>query len=146
MGGRTPPITNRSGFLVAAAPPPSEMGASPHTPVYSCSSFAFRRFEVSRFAPSGRPRSGLTLTRDHSPTLPRKGQGSPLPLCLAASVKTGVKGDEVPLVGGVKGRAKPTPCKRGLRLAIPILAKNNLASYNDGGWFAFFVPRRARIV
>ena len=56
--------------------------------------------------------SGLTLTRDHSPTLPRKGQGSPLPLCLAASVKT-----------GVKGRAKPTPCKGGLRLAIPILAK-----------------------
>ena len=37
MGGRTPPITNRSGFLVTAAPPPSEMGASPHTPVYSCS-------------------------------------------------------------------------------------------------------------
>ena len=27
MGGRTPPITNRSGFLVAAAPPPSEIGA-----------------------------------------------------------------------------------------------------------------------
>ena len=137
MGGRTPPITNRSGFLVAAASPPSEMGASPHTPVYSCSGFLtvveLRRFEVSRFAPSGRPRSGLTLTRDHSPTLPRKGQGSPLPLCLAASVKTGVKGDEVPLVGGVKGRAKPTPCKGGLRLAIPILAKNYSASYNDGG-------------
>ena len=82
-----------------------------------------RRFEVSRFAPSGRPRSGLTLTRDHSQTLPRKGQGSPLPLCLAASVKTGVKGDEVPLVGGVKGRAKPTPCKGVLRLAKHILAK-----------------------
>ena len=49
------------------------MGASPHTPVYSCSGFLtvveFRRFEVSRFAPSGRPRSGLTLTRDHSKEL-----------------------------------------------------------------------------
>ena len=31
--------------------------------------------------------SSLTLTRDHNPTLTRKGQGSPLPLCLAASVK-----------------------------------------------------------
>ena len=67
--------------------------------------------------------SGLTLTRDHSQTLPRKGQGSPLPLCLAASVKTGVKGDAVPRVGGVKGRAKPTPCKGVLRLAKHILAK-----------------------
>ena len=46
-----------------------------------------------------------------------------MPLCLAASVKTGVKGDAVPLVGGVKGRAKPTPCKGGLCLANHILAK-----------------------
>ena len=90
---------------------------------------------MSRFAPSGRPRSGLTLTRDHSPTLPRKGQGSPLPLCLAASVKTGVKGDAVPLVGGVKGRAKPTPCKGGIASSNPHTCKE----INTGIYFAFFV-------
>ena len=42
--------------------------------------------EVSRFARMRDRDSGLTLTRDRLQTLPRKGQGSPLPLCLAASV------------------------------------------------------------
>ena len=49
--------------------------------------------------------SGLTLTRDHNPTLTRKGQGSPLPLCLAASVKGFSKG-LAPLVGCGRSPAK----------------------------------------
>lgn len=53
-----------------------------------------RHDEVSRFAPSGRPRSGLTLTRDEPRTLLlEEGKDcKAFPSCPAASVKMGCRG------------------------------------------------------
>ena len=85
--------------------------------------------------------SGLTLTRDHNPTLTRKGQGSPLPLCLAASVKGFPKG-LAPLVGcGAKPRevmgAKPL-CKPPFWAGF-FAKQKPCQEINTRIYFAFFV-------
>ena len=85
--------------------------------------------------------SGLTLTRDHSPTLTRKGQGSPLPLCLAASVK-GVSKGLAPLVGwgeAPRDHGGEAPMQTAL-LGGVLYSKNHACQeINTRIYFAFFV-------
>ena len=90
---------------------------------------------MSRFAPSGRPRSGLTLTRDHSPTLPPQGARVNL-----APLPSGERQN-----GGQGGRS--SPCRRGqgegeahpLQGCFASSKTHTCKEINTGIYFAFFV-------